>query len=123
MLTLNDPAIQRRLDERLEKTTFIFDADNPNYTPNHEHNEFFIARAQNMFNDILYARGYVFLNDVLKQLDIAPTMVGQLAGWRKDASGFVEIKIEQTRFGNDNRPVEYFLKIQTDGIIIDVLGD
>lgn len=119
MLTLNDPAIQRRL----ENTTFIFDADNPNFVPNHDHNAFFISRTQNIFNDILVAPGYVFLNDVLKALDIAPTKIGQLAGWRKEATGFVKIKIEQTRFGEGNRPVEYFLKIQTDGIIIDVLGD
>ena len=117
-ITLDSNALKRRL----EKTTYIFDGDNEQFTPNDEHNRFYLAHTQNYFNDILYARGYVFLNEVLKQLGISPTMIGQLAGWRKDASGYIEIKIEQTMM-TKGRPKEYFLKIEHDGLIIDVLGD
>jgi hypothetical protein len=110
------------LKRRLAKTTYIFNAESPDFTANHEHNIFFIQMYQNYFNDLLLARGYVFLNEVLTKIGLKPTMIGQLAGWRKDASGYIEIKIEQTMMsGLDVK--EYFLKIEHDGLIFDVLGD
>lgn len=118
MLDLNSKGLRRRLD----KKDYIFDESNPNFVPNNEHNIFFLNVAQNYLNDLLYARGYVFLNEVLDRLGIERRMIGQLAGWRKDASGFIEIKVTQTRYlGTDVK--EYFLQIEHDGLIFDVLGD
>ena len=110
------------LKRRLAKTTFIFDDKNDNFTRNDEHNRFYLMHTQSYFNDLLQAQGFVFLNDVLKHLGIQRTMVGQIAGWRADASGFIEIKIEQTVIV-EGHPKEYFLKIEHDGIIFDILAD
>lgn len=118
MFDTNSEALKRRL----AKTTYIFNADSEQFTPNDENNRFYIAMLQNYYNDLLAARGYVFLNEVLTKLGLKPTMIGQLAGWRRGASNFVEIKIEQTMVsGWDVK--EYFLKIEHDGLIFDVLGD
>lgn len=120
MLDLNSKGLERRL----AKKDYIFDKDNPNFERNNDHNLFFFANIQNLLNDLLYHRGYVFLNEVLDKLGIERRMIGQLAGWRKDAPrvGYIEIKVTQTRYlGTDVQ--EYFLQIQHDGLIFDVLGD
>ena len=118
ILDLNSPGLKRRL----KKKDYIFDKDNVNFSPNNDHNRFFFARTQSHLNNLLYHRGYIFLNEVLDMLDIERRMIGQLAGWRKDASGFIEIKVTQTRYrGADVQ--EYFLQIKHDGLIFDVLGD
>jgi hypothetical protein len=118
MFDLDNPAIKRRL----LKTTYAFDVTNLNFSRNNEHNLFYIRASETYFNEKLRAVGYVFLNEVLEHLGIAPTMVGQLVGWRKDAGDFITIKIVSTIYdGGDLK--EYFLEIIHDGIIIDVLGD
>lgn len=117
-MKISNKALRRRLDVK----DYIFDIKNPNFEPNSDHNLFFISRTENYFNDLLAARGYVFLNEVLSHLGIRPRMIGQLAGWRKDAGGLIHIKITQTRYlGIDVQ--EYFLEIEHDGLIVDVLGD
>jgi len=118
ILDLNSQGLKRRL----EKKDYIFDKNNVNFQPINDHNLFFFANIQNLLNDQLYHRGYVFLNEVLDKLGIERRMIGQLAGWRKDASGFIEIKVTQTRYlGFEVK--EYFLQIKHDGLIFDVLGD
>lgn len=118
ILDLNSQGLKRRL----EKKDYIFDRDNFNFDKNNDHNLFFFQATQNFLNDLLYHRGYVFLNEVLDKLGIERRMIGQLAGWRKDASGFIEIKVSQTMYkGTDVH--EYFLQIKHDGLIFDVLGD
>ncbi len=120
LLDTDNPALRRRLD----KAVYIFDDKNEQFVPNDELNKFYLAHTQNYLTNKLRAQGYLFLNDVLKQIGIAPTMIGQLAGWRASTGqGFVKIKIEQTMIGTDGRPKEYFLRIEHDGLIIDELGD
>lgn len=58
-----------------------FGPDNDNWSGNHEHNLFFVTRAQNYFNDKLQAHGHVFLQDVTRHLGIADSKVGAVTGW------------------------------------------
>lgn len=112
------------LQRRLSMKHYVFDENNHNFYPNDEYNTFFILRTQQYFNDLLKVQGFVFLNDVLKALGIAPRMIGQIAGWRfPGGTGFIEIKITQ-RGMRHGKPFEYFLEIVHDGIIVfDVMGD
>lgn len=120
LLDTDNPALRRRL----EKVVYIFDDKNEQFVPNDDHNRFYLAHTQNYLTDKLRAQGYLFLNDVLNQIGIEPTMIGQLVGWRASTGkGFVEIRIEQTMVGSDGRPKEYFLRIEHDGLIIDELRD
>jgi len=115
VMNINREALERRL----AVTEYIFDENNPNFYPKDEYNVFFINSAQNYFNDLLNAQGFVFLNDLLKYLGIKPRMVGQIAGWTKDRTGYIHIEISR----NENSK-ELSLKIEHDGVIIfDVLGD
>jgi hypothetical protein len=117
----------------MEQREFVFDFTNVNFDKRDENNRFFLQGAQNYFNELLVAKGYVFLNDILRHLGIRETMAGQLVGWtpgRNDVkfekpviSGNIRIEITQTMYkGTDVR--EYFLRLNHEGLILfNVLGD
>lgn len=49
-----------------------------------ESNLFFLRAEQNLANDRLRARGYLFLNEVYERLGIPTTKAGQVVGWIYD---------------------------------------
>lgn len=59
----------------------FFDQHNRHWTNTLEYNSIFIRMQQNYFNDLLKARGHVFLNEVYTALDFERTRDGQLVGW------------------------------------------
>lgn len=59
----------------------IFDHSNQNFSEDPGTNVFFLKIHQNMLNNKLRAQGYLFLNDVLKDMGFKPTNVGSLVGW------------------------------------------
>lgn len=52
-----------------------------------EYNRNFLWMQQKYANTRLNARGYLFLNDVYKDLGIPPTTAGQVVGWVKGGNG------------------------------------
>lgn len=62
----------------------IFDESNPNWEKASGLNVNFLVARQAQANDMLRAKGYLFLNDVYKLLGFPETMVGQVAGWIYD---------------------------------------
>lgn len=63
----------------------IFDASRRPWEKDPELNLMFLRAQQQWANDVLRARGYLFLNEVYEKLDIDPTPVGQHAGWIYDS--------------------------------------
>lgn len=63
---------------------FDFGPDNDNWVQNYEHNLFFLTGHQNIFNDMLRARGHVFLSEVLDGLGIPRTPASIVTGWIYD---------------------------------------
>ena len=54
------------------------------WTKDPEKNLFFLRRQQDYANEVLKAKGYLFLNDVYDMLGIPRTKAGQIVGWIYD---------------------------------------
>lgn len=59
----------------------IFDEYNPNWSKDYQTRKFFLLSIQNYMNDKLKARGYLFLNEVYRELGFPETKAGQAYGW------------------------------------------
>jgi hypothetical protein len=59
----------------------FFDSYSSSWNKEPEYNLFFLRSQQNYFNDLLRARGHVFLNEVYDQLGIPRSKAGQVVGW------------------------------------------
>lgn len=61
-----------------------FDATSQNWTKDAEINRLFIQCQQNYWNDVLRARGHVFLNEVYDTLGFERSQAGAVVGWVLD---------------------------------------
>lgn len=75
-LTVNEEAIGDYI--------FDFGPENGNWVPNHDHNMFFLTSQQTVANDLLRARGHLFLSEVLDMLGIERTPASIVTGWLWD---------------------------------------
>ena len=82
-----------------------FDSKSRNYETNPDYNRMFLKAQQAFANDKLQTRGHLFLNEVLDDLDLPRTPVGQIVGWTKDGpDGYVNFRIvEVERETEDGR--------------------
>lgn len=107
------------------KSTYaqIFDSSNPNWERKPEYVMLFLKNVQNYMNDLLNARGYVFLNDVYDRLGFQRTPAGQLVGWIKDGGvGYVNFGLPSAPADNQLLPVESIaMDFNVDGIIYNLI--
>lgn len=59
----------------------FFDRLCPDWGPNPEYNLIFLKCQQNWANDMLHARGHVFLNEVYDHLGLKRSKAGSVVGW------------------------------------------
>lgn len=106
----------------------FFDEYSQNWSKTPEYNLLFLRAQQNHANDLLRARGHVFLNEVYDMLDIPRTQAGQVVGWLLSDEGddFIDFGI----YDLDNKNGHMFvnglersilLDFNVDGIIYDKL--
>lgn len=65
----------------------FFDEASPNWEKNAELNRLFVQCQQNYANELLRARGHLFLNEVYDMLGIDRSQAGQVVGWVVGNSG------------------------------------
>ena len=75
-----------------------FDKTSRNYETNRDFNMMFLRAQQNYANDVLRARGHLFLNEVYDMLDLPRTTAGQIVGWTynpeaPESDGYVDFRI------------------------------
>jgi hypothetical protein len=106
-----------------------FDEESPNWSKEQEYNHLFLRQQQNWCNDLLRARGHLFLNEVYGMLGLTHTSAGSVVGWvmdhdRSEGDNFVDFGI----WANDTgEPIDLFngregsilLDFNVDGIIWD----
>lgn len=113
----------------------IFDEYNSHWSRNPGANIVWLRQQQNWANDTLRAQGYLFLNDVYKQLGYDVTSDGQIIGWiwdpdNEDAVGdsYVDFGIYDNLY-NDDAKREFinaanpcvWLDFNVDGVIYDLI--
>jgi len=109
----------------------FFDAASENFAKDPEYNMMFLRRQQDYANEMLKARGHLFLNEVYDLLDIPRSKAGQVVGWIYDKDGntkgdnYVDFGLYKDnsatrRFVNG---LEYniLLDFNVDGIIYDLI--
>lgn len=98
----------------------FFDCGNEGWDKDPEVTLMFLRSRQNYANDLLKARGYLFLNDVYDMLDIPRTKAGQVVGWRynlKNPTGdnYVDFGI----YNQDNDRARAFVNGLEETILLD----
>jgi len=105
----------------------FFDETSTEWTKTPEYNLNYLIHQQQWANDMLHARGYLFLNEVYDVLGIPRSQVGQLVGWIDGPEGkdrFVDFHIwdlnndEKRAFVNGYER-SILLDFNVDGVIYD----
>lgn len=74
----------------------VFDELSGQWQKNADYNLHFLVSQQTYFNELLHARGHVFLNEVYDALDIPRTAAGQFVGWvRGNGDDFIDFGIHK----------------------------
>jgi hypothetical protein len=99
---------------------YSFGPENENWDGHHEQNMFRLTRIQNYFNDMLPAKGHIFLNEVLQNLGFPHDAKGAVTGWvYKAGSGDDYIDFGLRDLQDSHGYV--LLDFNVDGIILDLI--
>lgn len=105
----------------------FFDEYSRNWSKEPEYNALFLHCQQNYVNDLLRARGHLFLNEVYDILGIPHSQAGAVVGWLRDGDGdgyidfgcFVAGANDRIRDFVNGREASILLDFNVDGIIYD----
>lgn len=101
----------------------FFDEASSHWEKDPELNRLYVQCQQNYANNLLIARGHLFLNEVYDMLDIERSKAGAVVGWvvGKEGDNYVDFGIYRafsSRFVN-GRECSIILDFNVDGIIYD----
>jgi hypothetical protein len=106
----------------------FFDKSCYGWENSRDYNLMFLQTQQSIFNNLLTARGYVFLNDIYDALGIERTKMGQIVGWVKKnpnsavSDGYIDFGITETNIETEDgyAPI-ILLDFNVDGNILDLI--
>lgn len=109
----------------------FFDEYNPNWGKDPEVSKVFLRHMQNYANDILHARGHLFLNEVYDMLGFDHTQPGAVVGWLLNEKGdnYVDFGVfngeddERIRDFVNGREGVILLDFNVDGLIFDKIDN
>lgn len=101
-----------------------FDKGNRDYYCIDDCNQMIFKHVMGYCNALLKKRGYVFLNEVYKHLNIPMTQAGQRVGWTYNkenvfGDGFIDITVDRI----EGDELAYMLDFNVDGDITHVLEE
>lgn len=106
----------------------FFDKTSDNWSKEAEYNFIFLKAQQNYANDLLHARGHVFLNDVYDMLGLERSQAGAVVGWLLTRNGTTDNFITFGVFDETSEKARDFvngfegailLDFNVDGVIYD----
>jgi hypothetical protein len=93
-----------------------FDPSNKHWANHSDSNRIFLQVQEAYANDVLNAKGFVFLNDIYDMLGFERTAAGQLIGWFKE-EGSNPIVFERIEVSEEATVLDF----NPDGVIYDKL--
>lgn len=106
----------------------FFDEYSENWSKTPEYNLLFLKAQQNYANDLLHARGHVFLNEVYDMIGIPRSQAGQVVGWviSKEGDNFIDFGVydfnnEGSHLFVNGHEQSILLDFNVDGVIYDLL--
>ena len=95
----------------------FFDEYSKSWEPNAEYNRIFLQCQQTYANDMLRARGHLFLNEVYDMLGLERTKAGAVVGWiwGKGGDNYVDFGI----FGENEDRIRDFVNGRESSILLD----
>ena len=95
----------------------FFDEVSPNWTRTPEYNFLFVRCQQNYANDLLHARGHLFLNEVYDMLGLERSKAGAVVGWviGNEGDNFVDSGV----FNGDSPKARDFVNGLEGSILLD----
>lgn len=109
-----------RVGDHLEHSQYarFFDKLCENWKANSEYNMIFLKAQQNYANDMLQARGHVFLNEIYDMLGIERSGAGAVVGWLHGKGGddYIDFGIFDDK---TNQRVRDFVNGREDAILLD----
>ena len=105
----------------------FFDEFSPNWSKDPEVNMLFLKCQQNYANDLLRARGHVFLNEVYDSLGLPRTSAGSVVGWVLSKDGGTDNFVNFGIFDGTDKARQFvngyenaiLLDFNVDGVIYD----
>lgn len=72
------------------------------WSPESMYNHLTLQTKQRYLNDMLRVRGFIFLNEVYKELGLEQTPAGQIVGWmyKGDGDGFIDFGCWDKKYGD-----------------------
>lgn len=117
--------IDRVSDDSPSQYARFFDPTCSNWSKEPEYNRLFLKCQQNYSNDLLHARGHVFLNEVYDMLGLERSKAGSVVGWVLNENGdnFVDFGVftgtDAVRDFVNGREASILLDFNVDGLIYD----
>lgn len=106
----------------------FFDEASSQWSKQPEYNLLFLRAQQNYANDLLQARGHIFLNEVYDMIGVPRSQAGQVVGWvlSKDGDNFVDFGIynferEKVRDFVNGYERSILLDFNVDGVVYDLI--
>lgn len=113
---------------KFDDYTTVFGDGCKGWTKNPVYNKMFLLEQQRYFNDILRAKGHLFLNEVYDGLGMPRTYMGQVVGWFYDekepiGDNFIDfgLRNEYNQDFMDGKSRDAILSFNVDGNILDRL--
>lgn len=97
----------------------VFDKSNVCWLENMKLNRYYLTARESQANDMLKARGHLFLNEVYDLLNFPRTKMGCIVGWLYKPGAHVNFSIPNLEEIKDSIPLSF----NVDGIIYDKIEE
>lgn len=97
----------------------FFDLHSSSWSKEPEYNMIFLKCQQNYANDLLNARGHIFLNEVYDMVGVPRSKAGAVVGWLRSKNGETDNFVDFGVFDADSDAARDFVNGQEGAILLD----